>query len=134
MAEAEHGAGRGPQDLIPGTYKLVRNAANDFLIDRQAMREQRSWTGIDGINTQDFAIQESMGPIYDRSTEHLGAADLAVIAMRKLLIDAASAINSGQDPLGWDGGSSATIRPAEGVLPAGVKWDKEMEQELVAAW
>ncbi|MBV8086604.1 MAG: Rieske 2Fe-2S domain-containing protein [Chloroflexi bacterium] len=131
---AETGAGRGPGDLIPGTYRLIRNQANDWLIDRQAMREKRSYTGIERLNTQDFAVQESMGAIYDRSTEHLGSADLAVIAMRKLLLDAANAIKQGLDPLGWDNGSSANVRPAEGVLPAGAKWEKELEQELVAAW
>ena len=29
-----------------------------------------------------------MGPLYDRSKEHLGVSDTAVIAMRKYLLDA----------------------------------------------
>jgi len=28
---------------------------------------------ISGVNTQDFALQEGMGPIVDRSKEHLGS-------------------------------------------------------------
>ncbi|MBV8087312.1 MAG: Rieske 2Fe-2S domain-containing protein [Chloroflexi bacterium] len=131
---AEFAAGRGPQDLIPGTYKLIRNQANDWMIDREAMRAKRSYTGIERLNTQDFAVQESMGPIYARSSEHLGSADLAVIAMRKLLLDAAQAMQDGNDPLGADGGASSTVRPTEAVLPAGVHWEKELAAEMVAVW
>ena len=37
------------------------------------------------INAQDRAVQESMGVIVDRSREHLGPADRAIIAARRLL-------------------------------------------------
>ena len=49
------------------------------------MQKTESYTGIDGINVQDRAIQESMGRIVDRSKEHLGPADKAIIQARKLL-------------------------------------------------
>jgi hypothetical protein len=51
--------GRGPDDVLPG-YKLKRNPSNDYLIDRE-MQRTKNYSGIVGINTQDFALQEGMG-------------------------------------------------------------------------
>jgi hypothetical protein len=39
-----------------------------------------------GLGTQDCAIQESMGPIADRSAEHLLACDAAIVKIRRLLL------------------------------------------------
>ncbi len=52
------------------------------------MQKTRNFTGIVGVNTQDFALQEGMGPICDRSKEFLGSSDKAVVAMRRLLLEA----------------------------------------------
>ena len=62
----------------------------------------KSYSGIRGIMTQDHAVQESMGPIVDRSREHLGASDRAVIAVRRLLLDSVHAFLQGREPLGLD--------------------------------
>src|SRR5262249_2454041 len=64
-----------PPELIPGTFNPKRNEANDYLIDRDLQRGL-TYTGIWGVNDQDRAVQESMGPIYDRRQEHLGTSDL----------------------------------------------------------
>ena len=58
---------------------------------RQAARAS-DYTGIAGIHTQDQAITESMGPIYDRIQEHLGTSDVMVIRVRRRLIAAARAL------------------------------------------
>ena len=127
----ERETGRAPEQQLPG-YRLKANASNDYFIDRQQQRTL-SFTGIPGVNTQDMAVQESMGPIYDRTQEHLGASDLAVITTRKLLIEAARAVQKGEDPLGWDGGSSGSIRPAECLLPESTPWHAAMSGDLLAA-
>jgi hypothetical protein len=57
----------------------------DWKIDRQVQKGE-TYSGIEGINTQDHAVQESMGPIVDRTKEHLGTTDAAVIATRRLLL------------------------------------------------
>jgi hypothetical protein len=44
------------------------------------------FTGIPGIHTQDQAITESMGTIYDRTQEHLGSSDAMVIRVRRRLM------------------------------------------------
>ena len=39
-----------------------------------------------GLGIQDCAIQESMGPIADRTIEHLGVSDTAIVKIRRLLL------------------------------------------------
>ena len=116
---------------MPGTFKTKANKSNDYLLDREKQRTV-NYTGIDGINTQDFAVQESMGPIYDRTQERLGSSDTAIIQMRRLLIQAAHDVEDGLDPLGSHGEGS-DVRPAQMHLPKDAKWtETALMQELVA--
>jgi phthalate 4,5-dioxygenase oxygenase subunit len=97
-----------PPRLTRGTYTLpdgyvidtslpVANKDNDYLIDRD-MQRHVNFTGIWGANEQDRAIQESMGPIVDRSREHIGSSDIAIVAARRLLITMARALEAGREP------------------------------------
>jgi phthalate 4,5-dioxygenase oxygenase subunit len=88
------------------------------------MKEKRSTTGISGVLNQDFAIQESMGPIYDRSQEHLGAADVAVIHMRELLLASVQQVVRGGLPVGHDKGPVPydKLRAADAVIPLETPW------------
>ncbi len=58
------------------------------------------FTGIKGVNNEDIAVQESMGPIYDRTREHLGASDTAVTRMRHIMLDGVRAFMNGAPPVG----------------------------------
>ena len=53
--------------LIPGTFRPIINKDNDYLIDRAAQKRGETYCGVKGIAMQDAAVQESMGPIQDRS-------------------------------------------------------------------
>jgi hypothetical protein len=70
---------------------------------------------------QDRAIQESMGPIVDRSQEHLGPADRAVIQARRLLLQATRTVEAGDTPPGVEP-SYYTLQPAEAVIPRDTDW------------
>ena len=70
----------------PGTDYAIQSKDNDYLIDRIEQRSGKSFTGMKGLGVQDCAIQESMGPIADRTIEHLGISDTAIIKIRKLLL------------------------------------------------
>ena len=74
-----------------GRFRLEANEDNDYNIDREWQRED-DYTGIAGIHTQDQAITESMGPIYDRTQEHLASSDAMVIRVRRRLIAAARSL------------------------------------------
>jgi phthalate 4,5-dioxygenase len=88
--------------ILPGSDRTVLNRDNDYLIDREAQRSGESFTGIRGIGQQDSAIQESMGAILDRTTEHLGASDCFIIAIRRYLLKTLRSVQEGGAPPGLD--------------------------------
>ena len=128
--EFEWGSGRGLEDRT-ADFRKTRNKTNNWMIDRRAQKTL-GYSGIQGINTQDHAIQESMGPIVDRSQEHLGASDKAIIAMRRMLLQAARSVGEGVDPPGT-GSEYYKLRAIDKVLPAGAKWQQELESEIYGA-
>jgi phenylpropionate dioxygenase-like ring-hydroxylating dioxygenase large terminal subunit len=129
----EKRAGRGRDDFVPGTFKLLSNLSNDHRIDRQ-LQKTTTFTGITGVQTQDVAIQEGMGAIVDRSKEFLVPTDKAVIAMRRMMLEATYAVERGEKPPGLDPDSYRTVRPHDSVVPANVDWREALAEELVAKW
>jgi len=123
----ERSAGRGPGEQL-ADFRKRRNRDNDWLIDRQVQKTE-TFSGIDGIHTQDHAVQESMGPIVDRSREHLGPADKAIIVARRLLLDAVRTVQEGGDPPGV-APSYYGLRAIEQVLPREVDWRAELGPQL----
>ena len=109
-------------------FRKVRNMDNNWLIDRDVQKHS-SFTGIYGINTQDHAVQESMGPIQDRTKEHLGPADKAIITARQLLLKAVRTVEDGGNALGADT-SYYNIRAIERVIPRGAQWSEALHDEL----
>jgi hypothetical protein len=75
----------------------LRHKGNNYLIDRR-LQKTRSYTGIKGVSEQDAAVQDSQGPIADRSREHLGPTDLGILHFRKTVMDAARALERGEAP------------------------------------
>jgi phenylpropionate dioxygenase-like ring-hydroxylating dioxygenase large terminal subunit len=110
-------AGKGIHvSVIPGTFIPVANKQNDYLIDRDAQRERRTFCGVTGIGEQDAAVQESMGPIEDRTAEHLVGTDNGIIMTRQRLLKAARAIQAGNAAPGTDAGAQR-VRAFAAVLP-----------------
>jgi len=116
----ERRLGNGPFDVDQTTFRSRRNRENNYLLDRRVQKTE-TFTGIDGVNVQDRAVQESMGHIVDRSREHLGPADRAVIQARRLLLQATRTVEARGTPLGVEPTYYA-LRPAEAVLPGGTDW------------
>jgi phthalate 4,5-dioxygenase len=71
--------------FIDGTWRRIRNKDNDYLIDRERQRTV-NYTGLPGNRVEDAAMTESMGPIYDRTQEHLGTTDVAIIFWRRYMM------------------------------------------------
>jgi hypothetical protein len=92
----ETGLGASPK-TFPGTFIPETNKSNEYMMDRDLQR-RGSATGMPGVNNQDRAIVESMGPIVDRENEYLGTSDIAVIAARRILIKLAKDLAAGQEP------------------------------------
>ncbi|MGH2366316.1 MAG: Rieske 2Fe-2S domain-containing protein [Chloroflexota bacterium] len=107
---------------VPGIIVRTALPENDYRIDRQAQRSE-SYTGIQGIGSQDLAVTESMGAIYNRSQEHLGTTDAAIIRMRQQLIRAATDLQRGIEPPGLDPSCQYDeIRSAEKILAEDEDW------------
>jgi len=124
----ERGIGNGPMHVDQTTFRSKANRGNDYLIDRAAQRTE-SFTGIDGVNVQDRAIQETMGRIVDRSKEHLGPADKAIIQLRRLLRQAVNTTSEGGIPAGVRP-SYYGLRAAETVAPRASDWRVSVPEGL----
>jgi hypothetical protein len=106
-----------PPIVDPKTFRNVRNKSNDYLLDR-ALQRETNFTGIFGGGTQDQAMTEGMGPIYDRRKEHLGSADLAVIAARRILLRSVRRLADGIEPYAAQHGEAYRVRALDVVTPA----------------
>jgi phthalate 4,5-dioxygenase oxygenase subunit len=126
----ERRLGNGPLDVDQTTFRSQRSRENNYLLDRQVQKTE-NFTGIEGINTQDRAVQESMGRIVDRSKEHLGPADKAIIQARRLLLEAVKTVQAGGTPRGVNA-TYYTLRAAEGVLPHEADWHELLTPEIAA--
>jgi nitrite reductase/ring-hydroxylating ferredoxin subunit len=116
-----------------GRWRTAANKGNDYLIDRDAQRQNASYTGIVGIGTQDQAITESMGEIYDRSREHLGTSDSMIVKTRQRLLDAAKALRDhGQVPPGVDEPAVYRVRSGGIILPQNADWIEATRDRLRA--
>src|SRR6185437_14391066 len=124
----EKGLGNGPLHVDQQTFKSFFNRSNNYGLDREVQKTE-SYTGIDGINQQDRALQESMGQICDRSREYLGPGDKAIIQARKLLIKAVRTVQAGEAPNGT-GTSYYSLLAHEDVLPRDADWRAEMTPEM----
>jgi phthalate 4,5-dioxygenase oxygenase subunit len=104
-------------------FNGVRTRDNLYQQDRTAMKSG-NFTGISGIPNQDIAMWESMGPISDRSKDRVGASDTAVVAFRRLMVEAARDVKAGKPALGTTEPhiAHATISSYEGVVPKTTNW------------
>ena len=124
----ERRLGNGPLDVDQVTFRSRKNRANNYLLDRNVQKTE-TFTGIEGINVQDRALQETMGAIVDRSREHLGPADKAIIHARRLLLQAVHTVQEGGTPRGVNP-TYYGLRASEGVLPREADWRELLTPEM----
>jgi phthalate 4,5-dioxygenase oxygenase subunit len=95
---------------------------NDYQINRE-LQKTSLFTGIENFVSQDLMATESMGPIYDRTQEHLGSTDRAIIRMRQILLKAARDLARGiEPPVTHPTPELARIYSAEKILAPGEDW------------
>ena len=87
-------------------YRPRKNRDNDYGYDPDEQRS-KTYTGMGmDINVHDQWAVESLGRVQDRTREHLGTTDKAIIANRKLLVQAIEAVERGDEP-------DISLRPAD---------------------
>ena len=108
---------------LDADYRKLRNLDNRFLQDRAAMK-RGDFTGIEGIPAQDMAMWESMGPIVDRSSDYLGASDVAVSQFRRQMVAAAKRFAEGGPAIGTTQPHIPPVKLAsfEGIVPKSADW------------
>jgi len=104
-----------------GRWRLQARESNDYYIDREVQRTE-SYTGIDGVDLQDQAITESMGPIIDRTNEHLGTSDAMIVRTRRRMMQAAIACREGAPAPAVDRPELYRQRSGGVVLPRDADW------------
>jgi phthalate 4,5-dioxygenase len=116
-------AGMRPGIDLDDQLRPAGNRGNSWLQDRAAMRRGESHTGLASVSREDFAVQESMGPILDRSKEHLGVSDTAVIRFRRLMLDGVRRFAAGETPPGLgEPNDLGYVRSQEEMLPIDADW------------
>ncbi len=102
---------------VPGTFVPLANKSNDYLMNREAQKTGKTYSGIEGIAIQDSSLQESMGPICDRTMEKLAPTDKGIMMARRMLFKAIKNLEeNGETPPGVDP-EQHKIRSASVLLP-----------------
>lgn len=115
-----------------GSFRPINNGRNNYGINRDVQRLHSS-SGIEGIGLQDSAIQETMGPIVDRSKEILASGDAAIVAYRKLMLQQARHLKATGEltlPMQPD---LYRVRSAGIVLPRGVDFEEGASELMKVA-
>jgi len=117
-------------EYVPGTFRPLQNKDNDYLMDREAQKRGEYYSGIKGIAMQDASLQESMGPIADRTKENLVSTDNGIIMARHRLRKAVTALRDksvmppGRDP------SHQLVRSVAKVLPKDAAFANACKEDL----
>jgi phenylpropionate dioxygenase-like ring-hydroxylating dioxygenase large terminal subunit len=116
----------------PGSYRPRANKDNDYLMNRDAQARGETYSGIEGIAMQDASLQESMGPIVDRTKENLVSTDNGIIMARHRLMRAAKALaEKGTTPPGVDL-AHQRVRSASVILPPDKPYKDAAREALTA--
>jgi hypothetical protein len=90
-------------------------------MDRATQKIGTNYSGIEGIAMQDASLQESMGPVQDRTRENLCSTDNGIIMARRLLLKAAKDNREGK-PLPGLKPDTQRVRSCAMELPKDVKF------------
>jgi hypothetical protein len=116
---------------VPGTFRPRQNKDNDYLMDRDAQRRNDTYSGVWGIAMQDASLQESMGPIVDRTKENLVSTDNGIIMARHRLKRALTAfMKTGATPPGVDP-AHQKVRSVAAVLPKDAPFTDHCKDDLM---
>ncbi len=95
-------------------YKSRKNKSNDYGFDpHEQATETYTGMGTD-INVHDQWAVESMGAIQDRTNEHLGTSDKAIVQYRRLLRQEIEKVVGGEKPMHVPGRRACAQHPGPG--------------------
>ena len=124
--------GKGIHVKTDANYRPLANKDNDYLIDRAAQKAGKTFSGVLGFGMQDASLQESMGPVVDRTKENLVSTDNGIIMARfRLLIAMKALADKGVAPPGIDA-VHQKVRSASIILPPDRPFKEAAKDAFVA--
>ena len=100
-----------------------------YALDRDKQK-RKTFTGIDGVSEQDAMIQDSQGVIADRTREHLGPTDAAIIEFRRLILRGARDLRTGVEPAAAKNGEAYRVRGGSIVTERGLSFAEVMTKRF----
>jgi phenylpropionate dioxygenase-like ring-hydroxylating dioxygenase large terminal subunit len=122
-------AGHGVVAEVGPDYIPLRNLSNGYLLDRHEQKH-KTFTGVRGVAEQDAMIQESQGPIADRTREHLTATDAAIVRFRRTLITGARALAQGNEPQAPWRHDAYCLRSGSWIAEEGKSFEQIMQERF----
>jgi len=117
-----------------GRARFAANAGNDYLLDRERQKKF-NFSGMENVTPiQDGAMQESMGAVCDRTREHLGASDAAIVRMRRRLFNAAGELEKNKIPPGVQNPALYHNHGDQMLLTAADSWVENYEARMRAGY
>jgi phthalate 4,5-dioxygenase oxygenase subunit len=83
--------------------------------------------------TSTYIIAISMGPVLDRTREHVVAADRAVIHLRARLLESVRLNEDGQEPIGLAARVTDVKSLPDTVIPADGRWEALVPGNVTAS-
>jgi hypothetical protein len=117
---------------VPGTYRPFANKDNDYLMDRTAQKTGKTFSGVEGFAMQDASLQESMGPIVDRTKENLVSTDNGIIMARHRMLRALKAFVDKDVPPPGVEPAHQKVRSASVILPPDQPFKDGARDALIA--
>jgi phthalate 4,5-dioxygenase oxygenase subunit len=125
-------AGKGIHAKVDANYRPVANKDNDYLMDRAAQKAGKTYSGIEGFAMQDASLQESMGPVVDRTKETLVSTDSGIIMARQRLLRAIKAFTEQRITPPGVSLEHQRVRSAAVVLPPDQPFTDAAREALIA--
>ena len=128
----------GSASLLRGSRSAARS--NAAIVD--VMRDAIAAAGLPadvvqavpaGDRSSATELMQARG-LVDRSLEHLGTSDKAIVAMRRIMLEAIQDAADGKAPRGLDPKTHRGIRPYDGFMKIDEDWRDVFGKELVAKW
>ena len=117
----------GDERLVPEDFAPFKgDRQNNYGQDRRLMAQGHHSGFGDNLLQEDIVTQVSMGPIVDRTQEHLSSSDVAIVQARMLLLQALKNDADGLHPLAPNDGRflSREAMPVDAVAPPNAEWRK----------
>jgi len=124
---------RGRDAHISSTFRLRKNIANDCLTDRTYKRRQVS-PAFPESTREMRRWRKEWTRSCDRTKEHPGTSDRAIVFLCRLLLEAVAAVDRGETRPIRDPASRRAVRPHQGLLKSGADWRAAFAVEGAAHW